>query len=244
MTAADRAPLEADIREAGQMAREYRPGLRNRAVRLVKCAIGSTWHQPFSRTVTELLEKRRDGLWLEIGSGVSEPPPNQVNLDIAPFPNVHVAATATNIPFGDGTFDVVRNHAVLEHVREPDRVIAEILRVLRPGGHVYTEVPFLQHFHAYPNDFQRYTIQGLRRAFREFEIVESGVCVGPSSTLTAVAADWFELWTFSRRRWINDAVRVLPLVLLLPVKYLDWILLRNPRAHELASGVYVLARKP
>jgi len=33
-------------------------------------------------------------------------------------------------------------------------------------------------------------------------------------------------------------------VLLLPLKYLDRLLVKNPRAHEVASGIYLLARKP
>ena len=123
-------------------------------------------------------------------------------------------------------------------------MISEILRVMRPGGHVYTEVPFLQHFHAYPNDFQRYTVEGLKEAFREFEVVETGVCVGPSSAITALVADWTELLTFTRVRWINDLVRLVPLILLLPLKFLDLLIRFNPRAHEVASGIYLLAPRP
>ena len=36
--------------------------------------------------------------------------------------------------FGDGGFDVVVCHTVLCHVPEPERVLTEALRVLRPGG--------------------------------------------------------------------------------------------------------------
>lgn len=38
------------------------------------------------------------------------------------------------IPFPDGTFDVVVSNQVFEHIREPARSVAEIVRVLKPGG--------------------------------------------------------------------------------------------------------------
>jgi ubiquinone/menaquinone biosynthesis C-methylase UbiE len=38
------------------------------------------------------------------------------------------------LPFGDGTFDVAHAHQVLQHLSEPDGALAELRRVLRPGG--------------------------------------------------------------------------------------------------------------
>jgi 2-polyprenyl-6-hydroxyphenyl methylase/3-demethylubiquinone-9 3-methyltransferase len=43
-------------------------------------------------------------------------------------------ADATELPFGDETFDAVICSEVLEHVSDPTRVIAEAARVTRPGG--------------------------------------------------------------------------------------------------------------
>ena len=40
-----------------------------------------------------------------------------------------------------------------------------MFRVLKPGGYIYSEVPFLQGFHADPDDYQRYTLQGLKILF-------------------------------------------------------------------------------
>lgn len=41
---------------------------------------------------------------------------------------------ACDLPFADGSFDVVCAMDLLEHVEEPHRLIAEASRVLRPGG--------------------------------------------------------------------------------------------------------------
>jgi SAM-dependent methyltransferase len=43
-------------------------------------------------------------------------------------------ASAYVLPFADASFDVVLSHALLEHLAEPQRAVAEFHRVLRPGG--------------------------------------------------------------------------------------------------------------
>lgn len=49
----------------------------------------------------------------------------------------YLKADAYVLPFLDATFDVVTAMDFLEHVEEPARVIAEISRVLRPGGRFF-----------------------------------------------------------------------------------------------------------
>lgn len=39
-----------------------------------------------------------------------------------------------SLPYGDGTFDAVFVHAVLQHVDQPERVLHELFRVMKPGG--------------------------------------------------------------------------------------------------------------
>jgi ubiquinone/menaquinone biosynthesis C-methylase UbiE len=51
-----------------------------------------------------------------------------------------------SIPFPDSTFDYVYSHGVIHHSNEPKKIVAEILRVLKPGGrfnvHVYAKVSY------------------------------------------------------------------------------------------------------
>jgi glycosyltransferase involved in cell wall biosynthesis/ubiquinone/menaquinone biosynthesis C-methylase UbiE len=48
-----------------------------------------------------------------------------------------LAAAAENLPFPDGSFDGVISLQVLEHVRNPEAVLQEVYRVLKPGGFMY-----------------------------------------------------------------------------------------------------------
>lgn len=52
-----------------------------------------------------------------------------------------VRVDVTNIPFGDGEFDVVICNHVLEHVQDDDVAMREIFRVLAPGGFAVLHVP-------------------------------------------------------------------------------------------------------
>ena len=51
--------------------------------------------------------------------------------------------------YPDHSFDVVRLHHVLEHVRSPHQILLEIKRILKPGGVVYFEVPNQRSFSFY-----------------------------------------------------------------------------------------------
>jgi ubiquinone/menaquinone biosynthesis C-methylase UbiE len=51
------------------------------------------------------------------------------------------AADGLDLPFGDQRFDLVICCEVLEHIPNHRRAVAEIARVLRPGGHAVVSVP-------------------------------------------------------------------------------------------------------
>lgn len=61
------------------------------------------------------------------------------------LPNlVFAQADGMFLPFGDGTFDLVLSHAVIEHVADAPRYLRECARVLAPGGHMFlSTAPYL-----------------------------------------------------------------------------------------------------
>jgi SAM-dependent methyltransferase len=67
-----------------------------------------------------------------------------------------------SIPVEHGRFDFIIFNQVLEHVPEPQRVLAELYRVLKPGGKMIYTGPLFYEEHEQPYDFYRYTQFGLR----------------------------------------------------------------------------------
>lgn len=72
-----------------------------------------------------------------------------------------------SIPVEDARFDRVLFNQVLEHVPEPPAVLAELHRVLKPGGEILCSCPLFFHEHQKPYDFYRYTKFGLRYLFEQ-----------------------------------------------------------------------------
>lgn len=106
-----------------------------------------------------------------------------VAFDVYASPHTQFVADAHRIPLIDESMDGVVIQAVLEHVLEPTVVVAEIHRVLRKGGVVYADTPFLQQVHEGPYDFTRFTESGHRFLFGHFERVDSGVVAGAGTAL-------------------------------------------------------------
>jgi SAM-dependent methyltransferase len=67
-----------------------------------------------------------------------------------------------SLPFDDASFDTVLSVQVLEHTDEPQRLLEEMSRVLRPQGLMILSAPFSFRLHEEPHDFFRYTPHGLR----------------------------------------------------------------------------------
>lgn len=106
-----------------------------------------------------------------------------VGFDVYRSPLTTFIADAHSMPLKTGSVDVVVAQAVLEHVVDPARVVAEIHRVLRTNGLVYAETAFMQQVHEGPFDFYRCTPIGHRWLFRDFSAIEEGEIGGPGLSL-------------------------------------------------------------
>jgi ubiquinone/menaquinone biosynthesis C-methylase UbiE len=117
---------------------------------------GAVWRSSSAAIARELRAQRLGRDVLEIGAGSGSvaqqllsrnPNLAWVAIDIDPhmtraagtrllgFPNASVqTADATAMPFPDGSFDSVVSCLMLHHIIDWERAVAEVARVLRPGG--------------------------------------------------------------------------------------------------------------
>ncbi len=179
---------------------------------------------------------------LVAGSGVTAYE-RAIHLDLDDFPGVDVVANAQNLPFLDESMTGVVCEVVLEHVAQATRIISETHRVLAPGGRFFFIVPFLFPFHGHPNDYRRWSKEGLLEEFSAFSNLEAGIHGGPCSAMVNLISEWF--YVLTGMRWPKGYVPVKGAVTaaLFPLKFLDYFVNRFPEAHRLAATLYITGVK-
>jgi ubiquinone/menaquinone biosynthesis C-methylase UbiE len=83
---------------------------------------------------------------LDVGAGAGDdlralaelvsPGGRVVGVDLNPTSAEVQRADACALPFADGTFDACRCDRTLQHVADPQKALAEMVRVTKPGGTV------------------------------------------------------------------------------------------------------------
>lgn len=161
--------------------------------------------------------------------------------DVAFGPQTQLIADAHDVPFRDGTFDAVILQAVLEHVLDPVRVVAEAHRVLDETGLVFAETPFMQQVHLGAYDFTRFTRLGHRWLFRHFTDLDTGVACGPGMA-TAWSLQYLML-SYARTRRSAAGIRLLSRLLLFWLSLLDVRGGQGAGASDAASAFYFLGQR-
>ncbi len=198
------------------------------------------WNKWIRKLIAELGAEARI---LDIGAGNRRRTTQTVNLEIEAMPNVDIIADGHDLPFRAESFDIVIMEAVLEHVQNPQKMVAEVYRVLKTDGYVCAAVPFLQGYHAAPHDYQRYTVSGFERLFADFQKLESGACAGPTATLHWIFREYVGLLFSFGNLMIAKVISLFIGWLTFPFLLLDSVFMLNKHAHILASAVYFIGRK-
>lgn len=149
------------------------------------------------------------------------------------------------IPLPAESVECVMATEFLEHHADPEKILVEIRRVMKPGGTFFATVPFIWNLHELPRDEYRYTPYSLekhlsRAGFKDIQIKALG---GWNKSLAQMIGLWTE---FSH---MPGFVRPIMKAVLFPVFALLIKTDRKPAAFDgfensMFPGLSVTAQKP
>ena len=149
------------------------------------------------------------------------------------------------LPIDSEVADTVVSISAMEHLCEPQTMLNEAFRILKPGGAIVLQVPWQWWIHEAPYDFFRYTPYGLKYMFQKAGFVD--VVIEPQAGFFTTA---ILKWNYFTNRFVRGPkpLRLLIKAFLVPFWYLGQktapLLDKLDRNWELeASGYYVTARK-
>ena len=151
------------------------------------------------------------------------------------------------IPLPDSSINCVLATEVFEHCPQPENVLKEISRVLKPGGVLFFTVPFLWNLHNIPNDEYRYTPFSLNRHLENsgFEQIELSALGGWDASLAQMLA----LWIRRRLRYssLQLMLNFILSILFLPIIWFLYIIDERPESFkegQMITGLCGTALKP
>lgn len=191
------------------------------------------------RWVEEDLHSSMEYIGLDYPLTVSKGYPGRVN----------VFSDGQCLPFKADSMDTVLLLDVLEHIVSPESVLAETYRVLKPGGIVVLQVPFLYPLHDEPHDYHRWTDQGLRlllerQGFIINDLIHHGNPVKTATALIAISLAKGMLDAVSQR---HPALVLAPfMIVAIPlINLIGWLISRSiPNSTFMPMGYRAVAVKP
>lgn len=119
----------------------------------------------------------------------------------------------TRIPMETDSVDCVLMTEVLEHCPEPEQVLKEVNRVLKPSGVIFLTTPFIWPLHDTPWDYYRFTPYALKLLLTRAGFV--GFTIKPIGGWNASLAQLLGLW--ARRRPMPKLMRIVLTALVYPL---------------------------
>jgi len=150
-----------------------------------------------------------------------------------------VWGSGMELPFRDKAFATVFSSQVLEHVPEPWRMVAEMARVLEPGGHLILTAPHIWGLHEAPHDYFRFTCYGLEHLARRVGL--QPVEVRPMAGYWVTAGVRF---CYYLRRFERGPLKPVVRAMFALIQLLAWGLDRLHRVESDAWNYLLVARRP
>lgn len=91
------------------------------------------------------------------------------------------------LPANLGKFDHIECCSVLEHSKKPWLLTSNLEKLLVSGGTLFVEAPMVWRIHSYPDDYFRFTINGLKSLFSNIDwlgesYLTNKLCEKPETT--------------------------------------------------------------
>ena len=221
-----------------------RPSWRQRFVRSVYADQNDS---PFVRArVARLLDELGSGRGINVGGGPDRLDPRLVHLDVARHASCDCLCDARRLPFASAAFDLAVSQETVEHVDDPFLAVREMVRVVRPGGRIYLQVPFVIGYHPGPHDYWRFTREGVAVLLERAGIPEAEIeiAVGPATGFYRIAVEFLAgLMARLEPSWYRPA-KAAAALLCYPVKWLDGWLAGGAARDRVAGGYLAVATKP
>lgn len=115
------------------------------------------------------------------------------------------------IPLSNDSIDVVLCTELLEHCQNPEEILVEVYRVLKPGGKILLTVPFLWNLHLVPFDEFRYTPFSLKRIIDKagFNSCNLHALGAWDSSLAQMLGIWYQQRPLRARSFYFPFIRML-----------------------------------
>lgn len=155
---------------------------------------------------------------------------------------VDVFYDGKTIPIENEHFDAVFCSEVLEHIFEPDEILAEIHRTMKPGALMLITAPFCWNEHEVPYDYARYSSFGLVHLLTKhgFDIIEKR----KTGSFIRVIAQLITLYIYEGlKKWGKPGLAI-AMLLIAPLNLIGSILIPLfPANKSLYFNNVILARK-
>ncbi|MGA2724385.1 MAG: class I SAM-dependent methyltransferase [Bryobacteraceae bacterium] len=157
------------------------------------------------------------------------------------YSRLDAIADLTALPFRTGAFDAALSIVTIEHLREPASALAEMARVVAPGGCLLVAAPHEWEVHQAPHDYFRYTRYGMTYLLEKagWEVREVRAAGGYFRLLARRLLNGLQFFS-GGVRWVGfipAAVLLAPPALILP--FLDFL----DRERNFTVGYICTARK-
>ncbi len=217
--------------------------LLGRHYRLVADIVAPNFFYPLGRRVRRQFRLDEE-LVIDLGSGSQRLDEAIICVDSADYGTVDVVCDIQRLPFKADSIDGAISVHVLEHVADPFAVADHLARCTKPGGHGLHAVPFLYPFHAAPNDYLRFTAQGLGALFRGWEMIEVTNTSGPISYFLLGLAEMLSVLLGLGSERLRAVVYLAACLVLFPFKLLDILFINRPGFMGMAPTLLAVVRKP